>query len=157
MTDFYLVTGIFFRAYIVIVTERVHKTVVALVGAALMLALGIVDQHEAFHSEALGIDCNVIFLLIGTMIIINIFIGLFIIGSRKTSAAKFPACGAIRRRFSYSFPRSKAPFPALCCQGRETSVFRRIDRRRSPACLAIALRLLRKRLLGGDVSPLALP
>jgi Na+/H+ antiporter NhaD/arsenite permease-like protein len=72
MTSFYLATGIFFLAYIVIVTERIHKTVVALLGAALMLALGIVDQHEAFHSESLGIDYNVIFLLIGMMIIINI-------------------------------------------------------------------------------------
>jgi Na+/H+ antiporter NhaD/arsenite permease-like protein len=72
MTEFYLATGIFFLAYAVIVTERVHKTVVALVGAALMLVLRILDQDEAFHSETYGVDYNVIFLLIGMMIIINI-------------------------------------------------------------------------------------
>lgn len=72
MTDFYLATGIFFVAYAIIVSEKVHKTVVALVGAALMLILRIVDQNEAFHSETFGIDYNVIFLLIGMMLIIGI-------------------------------------------------------------------------------------
>jgi Na+/H+ antiporter NhaD/arsenite permease-like protein len=70
--DFYLATGIFFLAYIAIVSEKVHKTVIALVGAALMLSLKIVDQHEAFHSETFGIDYNVIFLLVGMMLIVNI-------------------------------------------------------------------------------------
>lgn len=70
--DFYIATGIFFLVYAIIITDKVHKTILALTGASLMLLLRIVDQHEAFHSETYGIDYNVIFLLIGMMIIINI-------------------------------------------------------------------------------------
>ncbi len=72
MNDLYVGTAIFLLSYAVIVTERVHKTVVALVGASLMLVLKILTQDEAFHSETYGIDYNVIFLLIGMMIIINV-------------------------------------------------------------------------------------
>ena len=69
-----LLTGtlIFVISYAVIVSEKVHKTIVALVGASLMLILGILEQREAFFSEEFGIDYNVIFLLIGMMIIVNI-------------------------------------------------------------------------------------
>jgi len=72
MNDFYLATGIFVLAYAAIVLERIHKTVVALAGAVLMLLFHVVNQHDAFHSETYGVDYNVIFLLIGMMLIINI-------------------------------------------------------------------------------------
>lgn len=72
MNDLYVGTAIFLLSYAVIVTEKVHKTVVALVGASLMLVLKILSQDEAFRSETYGIDYNVIFLLIGMMIIINV-------------------------------------------------------------------------------------
>jgi Na+/H+ antiporter NhaD/arsenite permease-like protein len=55
-----------------IVSEKIHKTVVAIFGAALMIVLGILTQDEAFHSIDLGVDWNVIFLLISMMVIINI-------------------------------------------------------------------------------------
>ena len=71
-TAFWTATVIFLVAYAVIVSEKVHKTIVALVGAALMLVLKILQQHEAFHVEELGVDWNVIFLLISMMIIINL-------------------------------------------------------------------------------------
>ncbi len=50
------------------------KTRIALAGAALMLALRLVDQHTAFHgtAEVVGIDWNTIFLLIGMMIIVGV-------------------------------------------------------------------------------------
>ncbi len=70
--SFWIATGIFLIAYAVIVSEKIHKTVVALLGASLMLVLRILDQHEAFHVEELGIDWNVIFLLISMMVIINL-------------------------------------------------------------------------------------
>jgi Na+/H+ antiporter NhaD/arsenite permease-like protein len=70
--SFWIATGIFLIAYAVIVSEKVHKTIVALVGAGLMLVLKILEQHEAFHVEELGIDWNVIFLLISMMVIINL-------------------------------------------------------------------------------------
>src|SRR4030067_2475194 len=69
---FWTATAIFLIAYAVIVSEKVHKTIVAMVGAALMLVLKILQQHEAFHVEELGVDWNVIFLLISMMIIINL-------------------------------------------------------------------------------------
>lgn len=69
---FWTATIIFFLAYAVIVSEKVHKTIVAIVGASLMLVLKILEQYEAFHVEELGVDWNVIFLLIGMMTIINI-------------------------------------------------------------------------------------
>jgi len=70
--SFWAATAIFLVAYAVIVSEKVHKTVVALVGAALMLLLHILEQHEAFHVEETGVDWNVIFLLISMMVIINL-------------------------------------------------------------------------------------
>lgn len=72
MTDLYIGTAIFIFSYIAIISEKIHKTIIALFGASAMLLLKILDQHEALFSEELGIDYNVIFLLIGMMIIINI-------------------------------------------------------------------------------------
>ena len=69
---FWTATLIFIVAYTVIVTEKVHKTVVAICGASLMLIFKILDQHEAFHVEEFGVDWNVVFLLIGMMTIINL-------------------------------------------------------------------------------------
>ncbi len=69
---FWAAVGIFFVALILIISEKVHKTIVALCGASLMLVLKVISQHEAFHLEEFGVDWNVIFLLIGMMIVINI-------------------------------------------------------------------------------------
>lgn len=69
---FWIATVIFLTAYAVIVSERLHKTIVALFAAGLMLVLKIVEQHEAFHVEELGVDWNVIILLISMMVIINL-------------------------------------------------------------------------------------
>ena len=70
--QFWLACFIFGVALILIISEKIHKTVVALFGASLILVLKILEQHEAFHLEEFGIDWNVIFLLIGMMIIINL-------------------------------------------------------------------------------------
>ncbi len=69
---FWTATIIFIVAYVVIVSEKVHKTIVAIFAAGLMLILKILHQHEAFHTEAFGVDWNVIFLLMSMMIIINL-------------------------------------------------------------------------------------
>ena len=69
---FWIATALFLLAYGLIVTEKIHKTIVAIFGAALMIVLKIVTQEDAFHSLELGIDWNVIFLLVSMMIIINI-------------------------------------------------------------------------------------
>ena len=78
-STFWASTIIFIVAYIIIMSEKIHKTIVALFGAALMLVLKIISQHEAFHIAEiehqlveLGVDWNVIFLLISMMLIINL-------------------------------------------------------------------------------------
>lgn len=63
-----VIAGLVFGAtYLVIVSERVHKTAAALAGAVVMILVKIegYDQSEAFQA----IDFNVIFLLAGMMII----------------------------------------------------------------------------------------
>jgi Na+/H+ antiporter NhaD/arsenite permease-like protein len=69
---FWIATSIFIFAYALIVMEKIHKTIIAIFGAALMIVLGIVTQDDAFHSLELGVDWNVIFLLVGMMTIVNI-------------------------------------------------------------------------------------
>jgi Na+/H+ antiporter NhaD/arsenite permease-like protein len=63
-----LAVSIFAIAYILIVSEKIHRTVVALTGAIVMILLGILNQETAIHH----IDFNTIGLLIGMMIIVNI-------------------------------------------------------------------------------------
>jgi Na+/H+ antiporter NhaD/arsenite permease-like protein len=70
--SFWIATSIFILAYALIVTEKIHKTIVAIFGAAVMIVIGIVTQEDAFHSMELGVDWNVIFLLVSMMTIINI-------------------------------------------------------------------------------------
>lgn len=59
---------IFVVTYALIATERVDKTIAALLGGSLVVVLGIVGQEEAFEA----IDLNVIFLLAGMMIMAGI-------------------------------------------------------------------------------------
>ncbi|MCB1050681.1 MAG: ArsB/NhaD family transporter [Acidobacteria bacterium] len=69
---FWLATLLFLLAYVVILSEKINKTKVALAGAGLMIVLSVVSQQEAFYSEHLGVDYNVIFLLIFMMILVGI-------------------------------------------------------------------------------------
>jgi Na+/H+ antiporter NhaD/arsenite permease-like protein len=69
---YWTATVIFLIAYALIISEKIHKTKVALFGAALVLISKVLLQHEAFHDIDLGVDWNVIFLLISMMVIINI-------------------------------------------------------------------------------------
>ena len=59
---------IFVVTYAAIATDRVDKTVAALLGGSLVVVLGLVGQEEAFEA----IDLNVIFLLAGMMIMAGI-------------------------------------------------------------------------------------
>jgi Na+/H+ antiporter NhaD/arsenite permease-like protein len=67
-----VVVVVFVAAYVLIASERVHRVAAALGGAAAMVALGVVDAHVAFFSEHTGIDWNVIFLLLGMMMIVGV-------------------------------------------------------------------------------------
>lgn len=67
-----IATGVFVVAYVLIATEWVHRVVVALAGAALMLVFRIVDAEDAFFSPEFGIEWDVIFLLFGMMVIVGV-------------------------------------------------------------------------------------
>jgi Na+/H+ antiporter NhaD/arsenite permease-like protein len=58
---------IFLISYAVIVSDRVHRTIAALLGGLTIILVGVLDQYQAFHA----IDWNVIFLLAGMMMIAN--------------------------------------------------------------------------------------
>ena len=59
---------IFIAAYALIISEKVHRTIVGIFGAMLMILVGIISQETAIHH----IDFNTLGLLMGMMIIVNI-------------------------------------------------------------------------------------
>lgn len=59
---------IFLVAYALIVSEKIHRTVVALAGGTLLILFQVISQETAFHH----IDFNTIGLLIGMMIMVSI-------------------------------------------------------------------------------------
>lgn len=59
--------AVFLVVYFFIATEIVDKTIAALIGAGLMIGLHLVGYEEALHA----IDLNVLFLLIGMMVVVN--------------------------------------------------------------------------------------
>ncbi|AYV32284.1 ArsB/NhaD family transporter [Streptomyces sp. CJ_13] len=64
--------AVFVGVYLLIITEWIHRVAAALGGAALMLAIGATDDTAAFHSDKTGVDWNVIFLLLGMMMIVGV-------------------------------------------------------------------------------------
>ncbi len=68
--DYYVCAAlvIFLVTYGLIVSEKVQRTVIALVGAVLMILAGVIGQAEAIHH----IDFNTLALLIGMMIQVHV-------------------------------------------------------------------------------------
>ena len=64
----YAAIAVFLIVYGLMITEKIHRTIVAMLGGVLMVALGIVDQHAALAH----IDFNTLGLLVGMMIIVAI-------------------------------------------------------------------------------------
>ncbi|MEU8399998.1 SLC13 family permease, partial [Nonomuraea sp. NPDC048892] len=64
--------AVFLASYALIATERIHRVAAALGGAGVMLAVHATGAEAAFFSEHSGIDWNVIFLLLGMMIIVGV-------------------------------------------------------------------------------------
>jgi Na+/H+ antiporter NhaD/arsenite permease-like protein len=79
----------FVVAYILIATERVPKMVTALAGAGVILAFGVASSEDAFYSHDTGVDWDVIFLLLGMMIIVGIL--------RQTGVFEYIAIWAAKR------------------------------------------------------------
>jgi Na+/H+ antiporter NhaD/arsenite permease-like protein len=84
-----LVLVAFAGAYVLIATERVNRVAAALGGAAAMVLLGVVDSRVAFFSEKTGVDWNVIFLLLGMMIIVSVV--------KQTGVFDYLAIWAVKR------------------------------------------------------------
>lgn len=59
---------IFLVTYAVIISEKLHRVVISLAGAVLIISLGIVTQEEAIR----GIDFNTLALMLGMMMIVII-------------------------------------------------------------------------------------
>ncbi|CAG7655144.1 ArsB/NhaD family transporter [Paenibacillus allorhizosphaerae] len=59
---------LFLVAYAFIVSEKIHRTIVAMIGGILVVILGIASQETALHH----IDFNTLGLLVGMMIIVGI-------------------------------------------------------------------------------------
>jgi len=59
---------LFVITYAIIISEKLHRTIIALCGAVLMILLGIVHQEAALE----GVDFNTLGLLIGMMIVVSI-------------------------------------------------------------------------------------
>ena len=63
-----LAASIFVFMYMVIVSEKIHRTVAAMLGAVSMILLGILSQEDAIHH----IDFNTLGLLTGMMILVGV-------------------------------------------------------------------------------------
>lgn len=82
--DAYIAVGVFVAAYAMIVAERVHRAVVALTGAAVVVFTGVLTQERAVAA----IDFNTIGLLVGMMIIVAV--------TRRSGVFEFLAVFAAR-------------------------------------------------------------
>jgi Na+/H+ antiporter NhaD/arsenite permease-like protein len=80
---------VFLAAYALIATERIHKTLVALAGAAIMVTLPVINSDDVFYSRDTGIEWDVIFLLLGMMIIVSVL--------RQTGVFEYTAIWAAKR------------------------------------------------------------
>ena len=76
---FWISTVVFILAYVLIAFELLHRTIAAMLGAALMMCIsytiGTINPDfriYSFHRAIASIDMNVIFLLMGMMIIVGV-------------------------------------------------------------------------------------
>ena len=68
LSPLWVATALLLLTYAVIISEQINRSVVTLVGAAIMVVLGVINQDEAIR----GIDWNTIGLLAGMMILVSI-------------------------------------------------------------------------------------
>jgi Na+/H+ antiporter NhaD/arsenite permease-like protein len=81
--------AVFVIAYALIASDRLNKTLVALVGAAAVVILPVFSSDDIFYSRDTGIDWDVIFLLLGMMIIVSVL--------RQTGVFEYVAIWAAKR------------------------------------------------------------
>ncbi len=66
--NIFATVAIFLVVYFFIATEKINKTIIAIIGASLMLSLNLISFEDAIAS----VDFNVIFLLVGMMTAVSI-------------------------------------------------------------------------------------
>ncbi|MEM8553184.1 MAG: ArsB/NhaD family transporter [Pseudomonadota bacterium] len=64
----WLATGILVLTYAILITEKMNRAILAMLGASLMVLFGIINQQQALA----GVDANTLALLIGMMVIVAI-------------------------------------------------------------------------------------
>ncbi|HCU54632.1 MAG TPA: hypothetical protein DIC36_10275 [Gammaproteobacteria bacterium] len=69
LDPFWLSLALFAATYIAIITERLNRAIIALLGAVLMILSGVVTQQQALRY---GVDFNTLGLLTGMMVIVAI-------------------------------------------------------------------------------------
>lgn len=84
-----IAVAVFVVAYALIASDRVNKTFVALAGAAVVVVLPIIHSDDVFYSRETGIDWDVIFLLLGMMIIVSVL--------RQTGVFEYVAIWSAKR------------------------------------------------------------
>ena len=83
---------VFVVCYVLITTERFNKTKIALAGATLMFFLPLINSDEIFYARDTGVNWDVLFLLLGMMIIVSVV--------RQTGAFEYVAISrAVTERF----------------------------------------------------------
>jgi Na+/H+ antiporter NhaD/arsenite permease-like protein len=78
-------TAVLLATYAVIIWDKLNRSIVALVGASLVILIGVLDQDEALR----GVDWNTLGLLTGMMILVSI--------SRRSGMFQYLAIGAAQR------------------------------------------------------------
>lgn len=85
----FFAVAVFVIAYGFIAADRINKTLVALTGAAAVVILPVINSDDIFYSHETGIDWDVIFLLLGMMIIVGVL--------RQTGVFEYIAIWATKR------------------------------------------------------------
>jgi Na+/H+ antiporter NhaD/arsenite permease-like protein len=68
LSPMWVSTAVLLATYIIIMTEKVNRAIIALIGASVMVLVGVFGQDEALK----GIDWNTLGLLAGMMILVSI-------------------------------------------------------------------------------------
>ncbi|MDG6103960.1 ArsB/NhaD family transporter [Dactylosporangium aurantiacum] len=85
----WVAVAVFTVAYVLIATERIHRVAAALGGAVVMLLIGATDAEHAFFDKDTAVDWNVLFLLLGMMLIVSVL--------KRTGAFEYLAIWSVKR------------------------------------------------------------
>ena len=92
MDPFWLATFLFIGTYLVVMTEKINRAVIALLGAGALIICGVLSQAQAIAS----VDFNTLGLLAGMMVIVHVtsktglFQSLAIWAARRTGGRPWP-------------------------------------------------------------------